>query len=77
MFRVLGDGRELWKSKVMKAGQGPEKVDVNLKGIKTLLLLVGDAGDGISFDHADWADAKIEFTGEPPGNHHARPANRR
>jgi alpha-galactosidase len=66
VFRVSGDGRELWKSNTMETGQAPEKADVNLKGIKILLLSVGDAGDGIDYDHADWADAKIEYTGEPP-----------
>ncbi|MGA2796692.1 MAG: NPCBM/NEW2 domain-containing protein, partial [Thermoguttaceae bacterium] len=65
-FRVLGDGRELWKSKVMRAGQGPAKADVNLKGVKILLLLVSDAGNPSRSNHADWADAKIEFTGERP-----------
>ena len=65
-FRVLGDGRELWKSKVMRAGQGPAKVDVNLKGVKTLLLLVSDTGASSRSNHADWADAKIEFSGERP-----------
>ncbi len=63
---MFGDGRELWKSKVLRAGKAAEKFDINLKGVKILLLLVGDAGDGNSYDHADWADAKIEFTGEPP-----------
>ena len=66
VFRVSGDGRELWKSKTMETGQTPEKVDLNLKGIKILLLSVGNAGDGIDYDHADWADAKIEFTGAAP-----------
>jgi alpha-galactosidase len=66
VFRVLGDGRELWKSDVMKAGHPPKKVDVNLKGMKLLLLMVGDADDGFAFDHADWADAKIEYTGDRP-----------
>jgi alpha-galactosidase len=65
-FRVLGDDRVLWKSSTMKAGQAPEKVDVNLKGVKTLLLIVDDAGDGINYDHADWADAKIEYAGRRP-----------
>jgi alpha-galactosidase len=65
-FRVLVDERELWKSEVMKAGQAPEKVDVNLKGFQTLQLLVHDAGDGIGYDHADWADAKIEYSGRRP-----------
>jgi alpha-galactosidase len=66
VFSVLGDDHELYKSKVMKHGMAPEEVDVNLKGIKTLLLTVGDAGDGVYFDHADWADAKIEFTDNKP-----------
>ena len=38
---------------------GGQKVDLDLKGVKTLVLLVGDAGDGINFDHADWADARF------------------
>jgi alpha-galactosidase len=66
VFRVLGDGRELWKSDVMKAGHPAKKIDVNLKGVKLLLLMVGDAGDGFAFDHADWADAKIEYAGDRP-----------
>jgi alpha-galactosidase len=66
VFRISGDGRELWKSKTMKTGRAPEKVEVSLKGIKTLLLSVGDAGNGIDYDHADWADAVIEYTGAAP-----------
>ena len=63
-FIVLGDGKELWRSGVMKAGETAKNVSVELAGIKTLLLKVGDAGDGISYDHADWADAKFEMAGE-------------
>ncbi|MGA2060220.1 MAG: NPCBM/NEW2 domain-containing protein [Thermoguttaceae bacterium] len=65
-FRILADDSELWKSDVMKAGQAPQKVDVDLKGFNTLLLLVHDAGDGIDYDHADWADAIIEYSGQRP-----------
>jgi alpha-galactosidase len=65
-FSVLADNHELWKSKTMRAGQTPEKVDVDLKGFKSLLLLVHDAGDGFSYDHADWADARIEYAGRRP-----------
>ncbi len=65
-FRVLADNRELWKSGIMTSGQMPKMVDVNLKGFKKLLLLVNDAGDGISYDHADWADAKIEYAAQRP-----------
>ncbi len=59
-FFVLGDGKILWQSGVMKADQPAKNFTVNLVGVKTLLLKVGDAGDGISFDHAVWAAAKFE-----------------
>ncbi|HEY3857242.1 MAG TPA: NPCBM/NEW2 domain-containing protein [Verrucomicrobiae bacterium] len=65
-FFVSGDGKELWHSGVMKAGDGPKPVDVNISGIKMLTLKVGDADDGIGFDHADWADAQFEYSGTPP-----------
>jgi alpha-galactosidase len=61
-FFVIGDKKILWESPVMKKGDKPEKVYLNLDGIKLLGLLVGDADDWIDYDHADWCDAKIEFT---------------
>ena len=65
-FSVRGDGKVLWKGDVMKAGQAPQAVDVNLSGVKILLLEVGDGGNGINYDHADWAGAKFETTGQTP-----------
>jgi alpha-galactosidase len=59
-FIVVGDGKELWKSGVMKAGTAAKTCDVNLVGVKALVLEVSDAGDGMDFDHADWAEAKFE-----------------
>ena len=55
VFRILGDGRVLWESGKMKAGQ-IKQVKVNLSGVKILSLEVTDAGDGKDFDHADWAN---------------------
>ncbi len=63
-FLVLGDGKILWQSGVMQADAPAKSFSVNLAGVKILLLKVGDAGDGISFDHADWADAKFETIGD-------------
>ncbi len=60
LFQVIGDGRVLWESGPMRAGEGARRVDVDLQGVKTLALLVGDAGDGVSYDHADWGDARFE-----------------
>ena len=59
-FRVLGDGKELWKSGLLHTGDAAKECNVALAGVKTLLLLVEDGDDGISYDHADWALATIE-----------------
>jgi alpha-galactosidase len=63
-FFVIGDGKTLWHSGVMKANDPAKSFSVNLTGITNLLLKVGDANDGNSFDHADWADAKFEMSGD-------------
>lgn len=65
-FIVLGDDKELFNSGVMKAGEAPKPVDVDLHGVKTVKLEVQPGADDISFDHADWAEAKIQYTGEKP-----------
>jgi alpha-galactosidase len=61
-FFVLADRKVLWRSGVMKKGDAARQADVPLGGVKYLGLLVTDAGDGIDYDHADWADAVIELT---------------
>ena len=62
-FAVLGDGKVLWQSGIMKKGDVARVADVDIKKVKLLGLLVTDAGDGIDFDHADWCDAKLELKG--------------
>jgi alpha-galactosidase len=63
-FFVLGDKRMLWHSGRMTTRMPPKKVDVIIKGVRKLGLLVTDAGDGIGYDHADWAEARITLTSE-------------
>jgi alpha-galactosidase len=65
-FTVVGDGKTLFESGVMKQGNTPKPVDLDVKGIKILELLVDDAGDGINFDHGDWADARFVVSGAKP-----------
>ncbi|MCK5821346.1 MAG: NPCBM/NEW2 domain-containing protein [Bacteroidales bacterium] len=65
-FFVLGDGEILWESQIMKWGMEAELCEVSLKKVQKLGLLVTDAGDGISHDHANWADAQIAFIGTTP-----------
>jgi alpha-galactosidase len=61
-FVVVGDGRVLWQSGVMRSQNEPNKVDVDLTGIKILRLVVKDVQSNYS-DHADWAMATIEYAG--------------
>jgi alpha-galactosidase len=65
-FRVAADNKTLWESGVMRGGAPAKQVSVDLTGLNTLLLAVGDAGDGMDHDHADWADAKILMTEGKP-----------
>jgi alpha-galactosidase len=65
-FRVVADGRRLWESGVMKPGDAVKTVDLDLRGVKLLLLQVTDAGDGVHFDHANWAEARFVVVGARP-----------
>lgn len=58
-FQVWVDGREIAHSPVMKKGDAPYNFTVSLVGAKKLALIVGDGGDGINYDHADWLSPKI------------------
>lgn len=59
VFKVIGDENVLWESGLMTSGLKAKECSVNLKGIKELVLKVEDGEDGINYDHADWANAKI------------------
>lgn len=72
VFRISGDDRELWQSGVMKPGDAPKPVKVDLKGIAVLCLEITDAGDGNQFDHGDWADARFIMAKGAPKPTHAR-----
>ncbi|MBN1844130.1 MAG: NPCBM/NEW2 domain-containing protein, partial [Sedimentisphaerales bacterium] len=65
-FKVIGDGKVLWESGVMKSGQAAKEVQVKVQGVKDLVLTVTDAGDGMNWDHTDWAEAQLKVTGQDP-----------
>ncbi|MHB1457153.1 MAG: NPCBM/NEW2 domain-containing protein [Armatimonadota bacterium] len=58
-MEVRADGKELWKSGFMTKDDGAKKVDLDVTGVQRLELIVGDGGNTLSGDHADWADAKL------------------
>lgn len=66
VFRIEADGKEVYKSPLMKKGKKPVKIDVNLKGVDRLVLEVLSGGDGINNDHADWAEAYFEMVEGKP-----------
>ncbi len=65
VFQVIGDGKTLFESGIMRMGDAAKEVKVPLKGVTQLKLIVTDAGDGNSCDHADWADATLTGTAVP------------
>jgi hypothetical protein len=65
VFQVIGDGKTLFDSGVMRMGDAAKQVKVALKGVGELKLSVTDAGDGIACDHADWAEPTLTGTAGP------------
>lgn len=65
-FAVIADGKRVFTSGTMKSGQPAKAVDVDLRGVRKLVLSVWDGGDGISGDHANWADARFTVSGMKP-----------
>ena len=56
-FAVVGDGKELFATKVIRGKREAEHIKVDLTGVKVVELLVRAGEDGDNYDHADWADA--------------------
>ena len=66
VFAVTGDGHPLFASKPMHVGDPAEPVDVDLVGVKTLVLTAQPTAGEITFCHADWADLAIAYDGTKP-----------
>ncbi|EOU1703820.1 NPCBM/NEW2 domain-containing protein [Clostridium perfringens] len=66
IFKVLVDGEEKFNSGVMRSTTPQKYVKVNVKNAKELKLIVNDAGDGDSSDHASFGDAKLATLSSKP-----------
>lgn len=42
-----------------------KQISLNVTGVNTLRLVVTNGGDGNSYDHADWANARLAASGTP------------
>ncbi len=59
VFSVSVASKEAFNSGVRHIGDSPLPISVDLHGATEFVLAVGDAGDGITSDQADWADAAV------------------
>lgn len=58
VFRIQGDGKELWKSEPVKALRAGEKFDVDVTGVRELTLLVDCPGDNFGA-LAEWVEPRL------------------
>ena len=59
VFQIYVDDKKVFDSGVVRENDPPRPVSVSVEGADELRLVANDAGDGISFDCADWADARL------------------
>lgn len=60
VFRVLGEGKQLFRSDVIRSPcTEPQAISIPLKGCRELTLIVEDAGDLDAGDMANWAAAQV------------------
>ncbi|MER0478519.1 NPCBM/NEW2 domain-containing protein [Streptomyces sp. Edi2] len=59
-FEVWADGKQVAASPAVTGADAAKAVSAQVTGAQTVRLVVTDGGDGIDYDHADWADAKFQ-----------------
>jgi pimeloyl-ACP methyl ester carboxylesterase len=67
-FRVFADGVEVADSGAMLNGTTTKSISAPTAGAQRLDLLVDDTGDGVDYDHADWADARLVCGNDATGS---------
>src|SRR5690606_22106690 len=63
VFQVWADGQQLYTSGIVTGTTPTLQISLDIAGRQELVLIVTDAGDGRDWDHADWADARIDCSG--------------
>ena len=59
VFAVEGDGKELFRSPVLRADREPMDIRVPIGNVRELTLVLEDGGDRINADHGNWAYARV------------------
>ncbi|MEQ8222210.1 MAG: NPCBM/NEW2 domain-containing protein [Candidatus Eremiobacterota bacterium] len=58
-FKVILDGKEVYRSPLIHGWEEPLHVEIPVSGKDIMDLVVTDGGDGINNDHAVWGNAKL------------------
>ena len=69
-FQIYRDAVKVADSGVRTNSDPPLRLTADLTGGTTLRLVVTDGGDGITYDHADWADARLACGRGPAAGTH-------
>lgn len=65
-FILKGDGKEIYNSGILKKGDAPKQIDVELKKIRILELVVDPTEDGASGDYALWIAPTVDYQSTLP-----------
>ena len=66
VFQVFADGNKVYDSGKLTGASAGKSLSVSVAGKKELRLIVTDAGDGISYDHADWGSPVLNCGDQTP-----------
>jgi alpha-galactosidase len=66
LFGAWIDGRKVFDSGIMRGGDAPKPVSLDLTGAHSLVLAMNDANDGTGSDTAEWGGALVTMK---PGEH--------
>ncbi len=66
VFQVWSGAVKLYDSGAMTTTSPTKKIDLDVTNRNELVLIVNHVGDNNWYDHADWADARVECGTKPP-----------
>ena len=66
VFEIYLDGKSVYNSGVMRGGDAPKAVSIDLSGAQRVILRADDNEDGNESDHADWGNAQITMAPGAP-----------
>ncbi|MBR5626408.1 MAG: NPCBM/NEW2 domain-containing protein, partial [Thermoguttaceae bacterium] len=61
-FLIYADNEPLWDSGIMTPGEAAKSIDLDLTGHQYVALVVTTGADDYAGDHADWCNAKFDWT---------------